>query len=113
MTREEKIEAYTMRLDGHTLQEIGDKFGVTREYIRQIVGSCGKTRTIKNCVYPAIGEWFSEHGTSPYDLSEECGLSFRTLCNALTGKNDPSKKTIDKILSATGMTYEDAFQTGV
>ncbi len=38
MTREEKIEAFTMRLDGETYQEIADKFGVTRQYIHQILG---------------------------------------------------------------------------
>ena len=36
MTKEEKIDAFTMRLDGYTLQEIGDKYGLTRERIRKM-----------------------------------------------------------------------------
>lgn len=110
MTREEKIEAYAMRLDGHTLQEIGDKFGVTREYIRLIVGIRGNVRPPKNCVYPAIGKWFSEHGASLHGFAKEYGVCLTTINNVLTGKTDPSKKTIDKILTATGMTYEEAFR---
>lgn len=34
MTREQKIEAFAMRIDGYTLEEIAQKFGVTREWIR-------------------------------------------------------------------------------
>lgn len=37
MTREEKIKAFEMRMDGATLQQIGNEFGVTRECIRQVL----------------------------------------------------------------------------
>ena len=36
LTREEKIDMFSMRLDGYTLQEIGDKYGVTREAVRRM-----------------------------------------------------------------------------
>ena len=36
MTKEQKIEAYSMRLDGATLREIADKFGVSFQYIHKL-----------------------------------------------------------------------------
>lgn len=36
MTREEKIDAFAMRLDGFTYEEIGQKYGMSRERVRQI-----------------------------------------------------------------------------
>lgn len=37
MTNDEKVEAYRMRLEGATLQEVADRFGVTREWIRVLI----------------------------------------------------------------------------
>ena len=34
MTNEQKAQAYLMKLDGMSLEEIGQHFGVTRERIR-------------------------------------------------------------------------------
>ena len=66
MTREEKIDAFTMRLDGYTLQEIGDKYGLTKERIRQMFAAVttesgdfqkdfffGRNVFIKVCTRPA------------------------------------------------------------
>lgn len=35
MTKEQKVEAYSMYLDGCTYQEIGDKFGISRQRVHQ------------------------------------------------------------------------------
>ena len=35
----DKIKMFEMRVKGATLQEIGDKFGITREGVRQILKS--------------------------------------------------------------------------
>lgn len=41
MTKEQKLQAYAMRLDGCTYQEIANKFGVTRQCIQQNIGAIG------------------------------------------------------------------------
>lgn len=68
MTKEEKILAYSMRLDGAPLQKIADKFGVTREYIRQITnGACNRASVcdrVSDCVYPNIRKWMVENECS-------------------------------------------------
>lgn len=113
MTNQQKVEAYAMRLDGCTLQEVANKFGVTREYIRQItppVGNYGKKRSsYDSCVYPNIANWLYDNRYSYTRFAKYITISYRTLYSALTGSTMPSKSMIDSILAATGMTYEEAF----
>ena len=60
MTREQKIEMFTMRIDGMTLEEIGERFGLTRERVRQILTrtATGQRSRVSNmvsiCVFPYL-----------------------------------------------------------
>lgn len=115
MTIDQKVEAYRMRLEGHSLQEIGDKFGVTRERIRQILSCREKVRSTSRCnysswVFPGIAEYAKSHRLSLRGLSKKAGMPFSTVYNIISGKSVPSKSAIDKILESTGMTYEEAFR---
>ena len=112
MTREEKIEAFTMRLDGYTLQEIGDHFGLSRERIRAILYQTTTASGIarKQYVYPNIAKWMIENKISPGLFSKKIGCSQAAVSNWMTGKRDPSYKFINLVLKETGMTYEEAFK---
>ncbi len=57
MNIEEKIDICAMKLNGYTLQEIGDKYGVSGERIRQILqGICNPKprRCHADWLYPNI-----------------------------------------------------------
>ena len=41
LTKEEKLEAFAMLLDGHTLQTVGERFGISKQGVQQIL-------TVKN-----------------------------------------------------------------
>ena len=114
MTREEKIDAFTMRLDGYTLQEIGDKYGLTRERIRQMFASIttksGIPRKIyKNYIYPNISDWMIDNNVKQSDLSKKLGCAQVTISSYLTGKNPPSFAFINLMLELTKMPYEVVF----
>ena len=113
MTDEEKVEAYKMRLEGSTLQEIADTFGVSKQYIYQIIpyvnrSSCNKSCS---CIYPNIQKWRKKNKVSMDSMAVLCGLHRSTLARSLAKNGNPTKKVIDKILKTTGMTYEEAFKT--
>lgn len=112
MTREEKIEAFTMRLDGYTLKEIGNHFGVTREAIR---GMFSRTTTEsgiarKRYVYPNIAKWMIENKLNQRHFEKKLKCSQKTVSSWLTGRNDPSYRFISLVLKETGMTFEEAFK---
>ena len=111
MTREEKIDAFTMRLDGYTLQEIGDKYGLTRERIRQMFAAVTTESGIsrKNYIYPNISDWMIGNNVSQGDLCKKLGCGQVTISNYLTGKNPPSFAFINLMLELTKMPYEVAF----
>ena len=114
MTREEMIDAFTMRLDGYTLQEIGDKYGLTRERIRQMFASITTKsgiprKSYKNYIYPNISDWMIDNNVKQSDLSKKLGCAQVTISSYLTGKNPPSFAFINLMLELTKMPYEVAF----
>lgn len=113
MTNRDKAEAYFMRLNGNSLREIADKFGVSYQYIAQILPSSAPafhhpTNTEK-CIYPAIRKYMEKNRMTYGRFASLCGLSPMSLYRNLTGDSTPLKKTIDRVLEVTGMTYEEAF----
>ena len=111
MTREEKIDAFTMRLDGYTLQEIGDKYGLTRERIRQMFASITTESGIsrKNYIYPNISDWMIDNNVNQHDLCKKSGCSQSVISSYLTGRTSPSFAFINLVLELTKMPYEVAF----
>ena len=115
MTREQKIEAFAMRLDGETLQAIGDYFGVSKQYVADMLskGNSAVYRSgLKSIAYPNIAAWMKAEGISKNSFAEMCNTTAMTMNRALRGDGNPSKKLIDDILRATGLTYEEAFSMG-
>lgn len=117
MTIDEKVMVFRMRLEGAALQECADAFGVSRQRISQIVGATEGQRKpgrpakqIEDCVYPAIATWMCENGHTGTSLAKLCNVSQSTVCYLLKGTYSPTKPVIDKILDATGLTYEVAFK---
>ena len=111
MTREEKIDAFTMRIDGYTLEEIGEKYGVTKEGIRQIFAKVTTESGIsrKNYIYPNIADWMIENNVTQSLFCKELRCSQQTISGYLTGKKSPSYEFISKVLEITKMPYEVAF----
>ena len=112
MTREEKIEAFTMRLDGYTLKEIGDHFGLTCERIRSMFAAVTTESGIvrKNYVYPNIARWMVLNGINQTWFARKLGVSSKSISFCLTGRTDPSYRFVNLVLQETGMTYEEAFK---
>jgi len=122
MTKEDVIVMFTMRVNGSTLDEIGKKFGVTRERVRQILAANTKDPVTKGmkesagckCIYPALADWMITNCCPAYKMCKETGLckTVTTLYYKLQGRNPFNIVEIKKLLAYTGMTFEEAFGTG-
>ena len=62
-------------------------------------------------IYPNIEHYIDKHYKSRQTFAELNGLDGCAFNRILTGRQTPGKKTIDKILKGTGMSYEEAFRT--
>ncbi|WP_312281572.1 helix-turn-helix domain-containing protein [Oscillibacter sp.] len=112
MTEKQKVDAFAMKLDGYTLQDIGEKYGVTREYIRQMFAYvCTKSGVPrKNYVFPNITDWMEANNVTQTDLAKLLGVGQTTISSYLTGRNDPPMRFVSLVLDKTGMQFETAFK---
>ena len=104
-----------LRESGVTLRELGEKYGVSKQRIGQLCKSYNnrtdrfEKRTSK-VIYPNIRRFMVENYLTFIDFTNLCGISYTTGFNALTGRHKPNGNTVEGILRATGLTYEEAFK---
>lgn len=111
MTIEDRVKAYEMRLQGYTLQEIADRFHVSRQRIQVLLPGKVEERNLNfKVVYPNLRTFFKEHEVLEKDLSQALGVSDAAVRKWMKGADCMTKSGIDKLLAFTGMTYEEAFQ---
>lgn len=113
-----KTAAYIAdREKGMTLQQIADKNGVSKQYVAQVVGKQspkGFRVITEECVYPNLRKWMNANKVSRAELCRRMGITsepsnIARLRTYMNGRADPPKRTIDKMLQVTGMTYEVLF----
>ena len=82
MNRGDKIEVFKMRLDGFTYQEIAEKFGVSKQYINQMlqnVISERRNKAVNKIVYPNIANWLKNNECSISEFAIRVGMKRPTL----------------------------------
>ena len=116
-----KYELYRQeREKGLTYRQIADKYGCSYQNVAQ---ACAKTQkhrfrlwTAHSCIYPNVRTWLNENHILKRELLdrlewEKCGANYSKVGRYLRGVCYPKKQIIDKLLSATGLTYEKFFET--
>lgn len=123
MTNEKLLDVVKMRLDGHTLVEIGDKYGmpvsgILRE-IKSISGRDsnehrgGQARVYDKIIYPSIRARMEVREWTLVRLSEKSCVKYATLCKILYGDTQrPNIKNKRKIAGALGLRIDEAFARG-
>lgn len=117
MTNEQKIEAFSRRLQGETYKSIADSYGVSKQYIEQTLkgGVCGRKvteKSAKKCVYKGLAEYMERNNVSTLKLTKMLGYTsanYVTIGKKLAGLSQFDLKIIKKILEITGMTFEECF----
>lgn len=113
-----KEQCLVLHEQGVRQSEIARIVGVTRQRVSQICGTyCpGHFRKIteKECVYPNWRNFMNENKISRAELLRRMGLdthsqNYARLSTWMRGRNYPVKQSIDMLLSATGLTYEQLF----
>lgn len=87
MTKEQKIEAVRMRLDGMSLEEIGKKMGCSRQNVSLMlkslssggVGKRGAPLKVEAWARPALAVWLNSHRMTIPELAWELGIKSSTL----------------------------------
>ena len=120
MTNEQLLDIVKMRLDGCTLAEIGEKYGMTVSGVQKAIYSisnrdnrgfnAGQDRVYAQIIYPRIRERMEDYKWSCTRLSLESGVSRPTLYNVLYGDTlKPRLNSQRAIAKALDMSVEEAF----
>ena len=116
MTKEQKLEMFSMRLDGATFQEIGDKFGLTRQRVEQILKfgeiRSHRSKVSEKCIYKGLSDYIDKEKITLSELAKMIGMKCKTTELAkkrITGVRPFKINEIRKILKITGMTFEECF----
>ncbi len=103
---------------GMTYKQISEKYGVSSQYVCQV---CAKRLPYRfqfikedSCIYPNLRRWMNNEKCSKNELLRRMGFTpiaanSAQLSAYMMGENFPRKPYIDKLLQATGMTYEKMF----
>jgi len=113
-TKHDVMKMFEMRVDGKTLEEIGQQFGITRQRVQQILDNKIKCRssgrTITKCAFPGLASYLRERYITMKAMSESLNcMSYYTFNAKMRGKNQFTMPEIKAILAYTGMTFEEAF----
>lgn len=101
-----------LRKQGYTLEEIGEKYHISRQRVHQIL-TCNYQRqeapkpTINQIVYPTIKQWLKEKEMTPKELALAANIPYYTLYCFLVGKTkNPQQKTLLKLSQYTNIPSE-------
>ncbi len=111
MTKEQKLDMFSMHLDGITYEEIGKKYDISKQAVYQIIHPVERARKIQaeQWAYPNVAAWAKERGLSAASISRMTGLSQVTVLRLLKGTTKRTLQVVNKMLDLTGMTYEEFF----
>lgn len=106
-------EIRMMHDNGMTYDEISQYFGVSKQAVHQMAGRRGPgdglhEGSLRKVKYPGLRNWLLTNRVSVRELERMCGAS--SFHASLIGNSHPTKKSIDAILAATGLTYEECFK---
>ena len=106
------------RDSGMKYRDIAQKHGVSYQYVQQVCARYYPSKfqfiTEEGCIFPNWRRWMNEERCSRYELLRRMGLAtvgvnLANLRKYMSGKYYPRKPYIDKLLKATGLTYEELF----
>lgn len=113
LTKEEKIDMFSMVLDGKTYEEIGQKYGISRQRVQQLLTTNSRShRAVNTIIYTGLKKWLIEQDMSVAKLQSLMGFESKNVARTyikLRNKGIIKISDIKKILEITGLTFEECF----
>ena len=112
MTKQERLKAFEMRLDGCKWIEIARALGYTSTTVKQDLQGCVLSKPYQiNCVYPAIRRIITDrYDGSIRALADACGITYNAMYYTMSGKCPVSAQRKKIISNVLGIPPEEAFQ---
>ena len=111
MTKQERLRAFAMRLDGCSWSQLAQAVGYSSTTVHQDLLGCVMTRPrLVNGVYPVIRRIITDqYGGSVSAFAAALGMTQGAMYYTLSGKHEVSQKRKETISAAIGLPPETAF----
>ena len=112
MTKEERLEAFRLRMEGKTYEEIGAKLHYSARNVQKDLQSVvEKTAVNPNIIYPKLEEIIrTQCGGSINAFARALQVSRTDLRQFLIHGAAPSERLLERIEAVTRLTREEALQ---
>lgn len=107
LTRAQRLEIRQRLNAGEKAKALAAEFGISKSYTYNLQTTA---KLDFKCIFPTIKEFAKERHMTARDLADAAGFSESTLKQILNGTRNPSKRSIDKLLALTGLSYEETFR---
>lgn len=109
MKKLRKKDIYMAELaTGKTYREIAEAYGVSWQAVHFACTS-NVTKRPRTCLWPHLADWMEDNEVGVVELAEKTETSRQTMYAWFSGKSNPHKVWIDKVLEVTGLSYEYLF----
>lgn len=111
MTRNDKIRAFRLRLDGLSWRQVGDALGYDgRSVQRDVEQVVRRGQRRPKTPYAGFSRYITRFcGGSMQEFARRCDLPYSTVYAVLSGERAGGADTLDRMLGLTGLTLEEAF----
>lgn len=116
MTRDERIKAFTMRVDGYNWQQIAREVGYSDTTIKRDLEACVRVPPRPPAViYPVVRKYIVDYYggvVKSFIMDLNDGISYSQAYQMLSGRVRATRDFRDCVAKHMGMTVEDAFKIG-
>ena len=111
-------EKKALREQGLTYRQIADILGCSTQAVSYTLSKYNPNHfrliQVNGCKFPNLVKWMNDNKVGYKELTIRMGYipnsnMARKIADRVRGKSEINKKDIDKILSVTGLSYEEAF----
>lgn len=115
LSDEDKLDMLKMRFYGHTLDEIAEKHGVTKQYVSfffdRVLKQKKFSKTLSNIIYPNLAECMRRNYVTILDLATSIDCYYNALQSSLKGERPLSEDIKEAISNLFGVSKEILFKT--
>ena len=110
MTNEERLRAFTLRLEGETWEDIGTALGYRGESVSQDLAACLRRPRLIRSVYPELAMLIrQDYGGCIRDFALACGIRPNLMYDLLSGRKPMTPDREGRIRTATGVKSRELF----
>lgn len=111
MTRNDRIQAFRLRLDGLSWRQVGEVLGYDgRSVQRDVEQVVRRGQRRPKTPYAGFSSYIIRFcGGSIQEFARQCCLPYSTVYAVLTGDRAAGEETLERLLTVTGLTVEEAF----